>query len=151
MTRITCRLTVKNRDQPRNPTLGNRVWAAFTFSISVFYESTESHAFARGVCIRRAAGPKLAEALSAGRVGVGGVGGEGGWAARRAAWARLIPDVLDRHIRVDRTSCVDDAEEALTTYDVRPIGVRYTHDISLSNTHTHTHTHTHTRLTALCP
>lgn len=42
---------------------------------------------------------------------------------RRAAWARVIPDVLDRHIRVDRTRCVDPAEEPLTTYDVRPIGV----------------------------
>ena len=31
MTRVTCRLTAKNRDQLRNPTLGNRVWATFTF------------------------------------------------------------------------------------------------------------------------
>jgi len=30
MTQVTCRLTVKNRDQLRNPTLGNRVWATFT-------------------------------------------------------------------------------------------------------------------------
>jgi len=29
MTHITCRLTAKKRDQPRNPTLGNRVWATF--------------------------------------------------------------------------------------------------------------------------
>ena len=29
MTHITCRLTAKNWDQPRNPTLGNRVWASF--------------------------------------------------------------------------------------------------------------------------
>jgi len=28
MTHVTCRLTAKNRDQLRNPTLGNRVWAA---------------------------------------------------------------------------------------------------------------------------
>ena len=28
---ITCRLTTKNRDQLRNPTLGNRVWATCTF------------------------------------------------------------------------------------------------------------------------
>jgi len=28
---ITCRLTEKNRDQLRNPTHGNRVWASFTF------------------------------------------------------------------------------------------------------------------------
>ena len=32
MTHVTCRLTAKNRDQLRNPTLGNRVWATFTFS-----------------------------------------------------------------------------------------------------------------------
>jgi len=31
MTHITCRLTVKNWDQLWNPTLGNRVWATFTF------------------------------------------------------------------------------------------------------------------------
>ena len=29
MTHITCMLTAKNRDQLRNPTLGNRVWATF--------------------------------------------------------------------------------------------------------------------------
>ena len=26
---VTCMLTAKNRDQLRNPTLGNRVWATF--------------------------------------------------------------------------------------------------------------------------
>jgi len=31
MTHITCRLTAKNRDQLRKPTLCNRVWATFTF------------------------------------------------------------------------------------------------------------------------
>jgi len=31
MTHVTCRLTTKNRDQLRNPTLGNRVWATYTF------------------------------------------------------------------------------------------------------------------------
>jgi len=31
MTHVTCRLTAKNRDQLRNPTLGNRVWATFTY------------------------------------------------------------------------------------------------------------------------
>ena len=30
MTHVTCRLTAKNRDQLRNPMLGNRVWATFT-------------------------------------------------------------------------------------------------------------------------
>ena len=32
MTPVTCRLTAKNRDQLRNPMLGNRVWATFTFT-----------------------------------------------------------------------------------------------------------------------
>ena len=31
MTHVTCRLTAKYRDQLRNPMLGNRVWATFTF------------------------------------------------------------------------------------------------------------------------
>ena len=31
MIHVTCRLTAKNRDQLRNPTLGSRVWATFTF------------------------------------------------------------------------------------------------------------------------
>ena len=31
MTHVTCRLTAKNRDRFRNPTLGNRVWATFIF------------------------------------------------------------------------------------------------------------------------
>ena len=31
MTHVTSRLTAKNRDRLRNPTLGNRVWATFTF------------------------------------------------------------------------------------------------------------------------
>ena len=37
---VTSRLTAKNRDQLRNPTLGNRVWAVFTFLpflLSVMY------------------------------------------------------------------------------------------------------------------
>jgi len=33
MTHVTCRLTAKNRDQVRNPILGNRVWANFTFTV----------------------------------------------------------------------------------------------------------------------
>ena len=31
MTYVTCRLTAKNRDQLRNPTLANRVWATFYY------------------------------------------------------------------------------------------------------------------------
>jgi len=34
MTHLTCRLTAKNRDQLRNPTLGNRVWATFAFYVT---------------------------------------------------------------------------------------------------------------------
>jgi len=41
ITHVTCRLTAKNRDQLRKPTLGNRVWATFTFSHGVYlYFST---------------------------------------------------------------------------------------------------------------
>ena len=39
MTHVTCRLTAKYRDQLRNPTLGNRVWATFT----PFYLLQEKH------------------------------------------------------------------------------------------------------------
>jgi len=35
MTYVTCRLTAKNQDQLRNPTLGNRVWATFLFLVEV--------------------------------------------------------------------------------------------------------------------
>jgi len=35
MTHVICRLTANSRDQLRNPTLGNRVWATFTFFILV--------------------------------------------------------------------------------------------------------------------
>lgn len=38
-------------------------------------------------------------------------------------WAKIIPEILDRHIRVDRTECIDEKEEELTTYDVRPVGL----------------------------
>jgi len=33
MTHVTSRLIAKNRDQLRNPTLRNRVWAAFLLSL----------------------------------------------------------------------------------------------------------------------
>jgi len=35
MTHVNCMLTGKNRDQLRNPTLGNRVWATFTILAAV--------------------------------------------------------------------------------------------------------------------
>ena len=37
MTHVTCRLTAKNRDRLRNPTLGSRSWATFTFLLSAMY------------------------------------------------------------------------------------------------------------------
>ena len=44
MIHVTCRLTAKNRDQLRNPTLGNRVWASFTFyQQSAITSSNSSH------------------------------------------------------------------------------------------------------------
>jgi len=43
MTHVTCRLTAKNRDQLRNPTLGNRVWAAFLYLFSVKCTTVKWH------------------------------------------------------------------------------------------------------------
>ena len=43
MTQVTCRLTAKNRDQLRNPTLGNRVWATFTFAFVCVYVNQATH------------------------------------------------------------------------------------------------------------
>jgi len=35
MTHVICRLTAKNQDQLRNPTLDNRIWATFfTFNLT---------------------------------------------------------------------------------------------------------------------
>ena len=54
MTHVTCRLTAKNRDQLRNPTLGNRVRATFSFfnvlrsrAHIYFYNFRRSYANAR--------------------------------------------------------------------------------------------------------
>jgi len=41
MVHITCRLTAKNQDQLRNPTLGNRVWASFNLFTSKGRKSEE--------------------------------------------------------------------------------------------------------------
>jgi len=43
MTHITCRLTAKNRDQLRNPTLCNRVWATFTFLALVAFCTAKAY------------------------------------------------------------------------------------------------------------
>ena len=50
MTHVTCRLTAKNRDQLRNPTFINRVWATFLSAVAV--EDGERHLLSsRGVCL----------------------------------------------------------------------------------------------------
>jgi len=46
MTRVTRRLTAKNRDQLRNHTLGNRVWATFNFI------TTRLHSNGRGLLLQ---------------------------------------------------------------------------------------------------
>ena len=43
MTHITCRLTAKNRDQLRNPTLSDRVWATFTFYLFCIVQVAGGH------------------------------------------------------------------------------------------------------------
>jgi len=45
MTHVTCRLAAKNRDQHRNPTLGNRVWATFTFFTAQPTDGAEGNIF----------------------------------------------------------------------------------------------------------
>ena len=52
MTHITGRLTAKNRDQLRNPTLGSRVWATFTFfviNVSVTFRMFRCFGFVVGI------------------------------------------------------------------------------------------------------
>ena len=52
MTHVTCTLTAKNRDQLRNPTLGNRVWATFTFFTGEGRESCGGYVpYTRCACI----------------------------------------------------------------------------------------------------
>ena len=46
---VTCRLTAKNRDQLRNPTLGNRVWATSTFFYQFIPFGLEVNNFSRVV------------------------------------------------------------------------------------------------------
>ena len=59
MTHITCRLTAKNRDQLWNPTLGNRVWATFTF-FAVTECDTWFNVTVRQLCLSLASGERQA-------------------------------------------------------------------------------------------
>jgi len=53
MTHVTCRLTGKNLDQLRNPTLGSRVWATFTFLLidDTAFCQIASSAIGRELCV----------------------------------------------------------------------------------------------------
>jgi len=64
MTHVTCRLTAKNRDQLRNPTLGNRVWATFTF----FSQDLEVGSLGTEVPQRGPGGAKPPKARSISRI-----------------------------------------------------------------------------------
>ena len=50
MTHVTSRLTAKNRDQLRNPTLGNRAWATFTFLVFSPGPQSEAHSWLATSC-----------------------------------------------------------------------------------------------------
>ena len=56
MTHVTCRLTAKYWDQLRNPTLGDRVWAAFTF-LHRLPRPIAIDVASSGVCVRHAEEP----------------------------------------------------------------------------------------------
>ena len=43
MTHVTCRLTAKNPDQLRNPTLGNQVWATILFTLLPCYVASRAY------------------------------------------------------------------------------------------------------------
>jgi len=49
MTYVTYRLTAKNRDQLRNPTLGNRVWATFSLHLVLIGDRYSANDAAVGV------------------------------------------------------------------------------------------------------
>jgi len=56
MTHVTCRLTAKNRDQLRNPTLGNRVWAtvlSVRFRLRDVNGALSSVGTSRLICVAR--------------------------------------------------------------------------------------------------
>ena len=50
MTHITCGLTAKNLYQLRNPTLGSRVWASFTYTCDIYRRVVSGRAWS-SVCV----------------------------------------------------------------------------------------------------
>jgi len=92
MTHVTCRLTAKYWDQLRNPTLGDRVWATFTFlhrlprPIAVDVASSV-------VCVRHAGEPivsRLGGDLSENHVCRLGPGAEWEVQCSRRQWTRPV-------------------------------------------------------------
>jgi len=86
MIHVTCRLTAKNRDQLRNPTLGSRVWATFTFfrtrvELPLRCADVETSCFRR---VRRGACRRLRRGATLVSVGRRSRGGDGGGGARPA-------------------------------------------------------------------
>ena len=59
MTHVTCKLTAKNRDQLRNPALGNRLHVTITFFILI---TNSSHRNRNTVAAASAAAAAAAEA-----------------------------------------------------------------------------------------
>jgi len=51
MIHVTCMLTAKNRDQLRNPTLGNRVWAMIPLPLLEWQDLSGRHSGVRGANI----------------------------------------------------------------------------------------------------
>jgi len=56
MTHVTCRLTVKNRDQLRDPTLGSRVWTTFSSQVVYVWSSCGRARGVRGTNLQVPAG-----------------------------------------------------------------------------------------------
>jgi len=68
MTHITCRLTAKNRDQLRNPTLGNRVWDTFTFLCAMLCSLQQLQYYHHNMRLNGRCAPFIATARAEGSV-----------------------------------------------------------------------------------
>jgi len=62
MTHVTCRLTAKNRDQLRNPTLCNRVWAT-RFHIAHITNHRQWIPYCHNVCLKTKKLPNFVKAF----------------------------------------------------------------------------------------
>ena len=99
MTHVTCRLTAKNRDQLRNPTLGNRVWASFLSIPKLSHSREYSVADSRPMSTRLHAAAAGAPRVVAGAEAAGDVVVVGSLRhARRQAAGRLLSHLPDRRL-----------------------------------------------------